>query len=104
MRNTCGHCESGRIGAIVCPHCWGTTVSSKVLAQAKTELDAIRKMYAQKRDSNKSLGGRARGMAGQALSKIGAAGRELREEVDQVEREVATNKAMLRMAAAAAQD
>jgi len=99
---TCGHCVNGLIGQILCPHCWGTTVSAKALAEAKTELTRLRESYKAKRAANKALSGRARGMAGQALSKIGDVGRALGAEVERVEQRVATNKAMARMLGAAA--
>jgi hypothetical protein len=102
MTGTCGHCVNGLIGLILCPHCWGTTVSAKSLAEAKAELARLRDAYKAKKEANKALNGRARGMAGQALSKIGDVGRALGAEVEQVERQVAANRAMARMLGAAA--
>jgi len=87
---------------VLCPHCWGTTVSAKVLEQAKVELDALRKAYALKKEANKALRGRARGVAGNELAAIGKTGRALRDEIEKVDREIAENKAMLLVAAAAA--
>lgn len=103
MTGTCGHCQNGLIGQILCPHCWGTTVSAKALAEAKAELARLRESYKAKRAANKALNGRARGMAGLALSKIGDVGRALSAEVERVERQMAANRAMARMLGAAAE-
>jgi hypothetical protein len=86
---------------VLCPHCWGTTVGAKELAKAKNELGALRKAYAAKKAANKALRGRSRGMAGNELATIGKAGRALRDKVEEVDREAAENKTLLKMAAAA---
>lgn len=104
MTGTCGHCQNGLIGQILCPHCWGTTVSAKALADAKAELTRLRESYKAKRAANKALRGRARGYAGQELAKIGSIGRALGAEVERIERQVAANKAMVRILWAAVEN
>lgn len=101
---TCGHCDSGRIGMTTCPRCWGTTVSPEALAAVKLELDRTRKAYAAKKAANKELRGRARGMAGNQLAKIGKIGHALRAEIDRIEVEIRMNKAAARLVGAAAAD
>ena len=104
MNNTCGHCEDGQISkGVLCPCCWGTTVSPKALAEARAELDRIRLVYQTKRTANKKLRGRARGMGGYELSKVGSIGRALKAEIDRIERQVAVNRQMARMLGAAAE-
>lgn len=90
------------MGPSVCPHCWGTTVSRKALAEAKSQLAEVRKAYVSKRAANKKLRGKARGMAGYELSQIGRVGKALRAQLDAIEHEVAQNKAVARAVGAAA--
>jgi hypothetical protein len=101
MQSTCGHCDNGLIGQILCPHCWGTTVSVKALTQAKVTLEGIREAYKAKKAACKDVQGRDRGMAGHELSQLGHAGRALQTEIEAVEQKAATNKTMLRLLAAA---
>lgn len=101
---TCGHCEDGRIGMMVCPRCWGTTVSPETLAAAKMKLSCVREAYAAKRAANKALRGRARGMAGRDLARIGSIGHALRAEIDRIEEVARLNKAVARAVGAAAKD
>lgn len=86
---------------MVCPRCWGTTVSPEALAKAKAELERLRAAYKAKREANRSLRGRSRGMAGRELTQIGDVGRALRTEVDRIERQISVNRAMARMLVAA---
>ena len=102
MIGTCGHCENGLIGMILCPRCWGTTVAPKALAEAKVELERVQESYKAKQAANKKLRGRARGYAGQQLSQIGDIARALEAEVDRVERLIKTNRDMARLLGAAA--
>jgi hypothetical protein len=101
LQGTCGHCDHGKIGVIVCPACWGTTVNPQVLTAAKQELERLRHAYASKKSANKSLRGAARGWAGHALSHIGTEGRKLRKEVDQIEQQIVLNKAVSKVVGAA---
>ena len=99
---TCPYCENGTMETSVCPHCWGTTVSKEALAEAKEQLQQLRKKYAAQRAHNKTLRGKARGMGGYELSKIGRIGGLLRTEIDRIENEKTKNKAVARAVGAAA--
>ncbi len=58
------------------------------LPALRTELDAARQAYKAQRATLRSIpGGRAKGMAGYALSKIGAKGRTLATKVADLEAE-----------------
>jgi hypothetical protein len=102
MIGSCGHCDDGRIGAVLCPHCWGTTVSSKALAETKAELSRVQEAYEAKQAANKKLRGRARGQAGNELSKIGDVAQALKAEIDTVEQQIKTNRTLARVVGAAA--
>jgi hypothetical protein len=99
---TCKHCEHGRIDFMICPCCWGTTVSPKALDEAKAELERIRGVYAAKKTASKELRGAARGMAGHELARIAEIGRALRDEVTRIETLATMNKAAARLVGAAA--
>jgi len=99
---TCGHCQEVLIGAVLCPSCWGTTVSPKALAEAKIRLESFRKFYADHKKAAQKLRGRARGNAGKELAQISEVGRALRAEIDRIEGIVAQNKAAARIVGAAA--
>ncbi len=100
--DTCGHCEDGLISMSVCPHCWGTTVSVEALAALEAELARAQAAYETKRKANKSLRGRARGLAGNTLRKLGDVVRALEAEVERINTEVALNRTVARVVGAAA--
>lgn len=100
--DTCGHCDDGLIGMSVCPHCWGTTVSVKALEALEAEQARAQAAYDAKQKANKALRGRARGMAGNTLSKLGDVVRALDAEVARIKGEIAVNKTAARVVGAAA--
>jgi len=102
--DTCGHCDGGLIGMVVCPHCWGTTVSAKALAALEAELARAQASYDAKKLANQKLRGRARGLAGNALRKLGDVVRVLDAEVTRIKGEIATTKTAAQIVGAAAAD
>lgn len=100
--DTCGHCEDGLIGMSACPHCWGTTVSVKALAALEAELVRAQASYETKRQANQKLRGRARGLAGNTLRKLGDVVRALEDEVKRINTEVTLNRTVAQAVGAAA--
>ena len=100
--DTCGHCDGGLIGMVVCPHCWGTTVSVKALAALESELARAQASYDAKHKANKAIRGRARGRAGNDLRKLGDVVRALEAEVKRIKGEIVLNKTTAQVVGAAA--
>lgn len=102
LQGTCTQCENGQIGFMVCPCCWGTTVSPAALAEARSKLEELRQDYADRKKEVAKLKGAARGRGGQTLATIGATGRVLKEEIAQIDNQINLNKAVARIVGAAA--
>jgi len=100
--DTCGHCDDGLIGMVVCPHCWGTTVSVDAFTALEAELVRAQASFEAKSKANQKLRGRARGMGGHTLSKLGTVVRALEAEVSRIQGEIDLNKATARVVGAAA--